>query len=68
MAKVMKMTCDECGIEATNENIRKFKLISIGSYSKLPTVSDPMDYITNDSSKCLCEKCFRKYEERNGVL
>ena len=46
MAKTMKMTCDDCGIEATDEYIRGFKKITV----------------------CLCESCFRKYEERNGIL
>lgn len=68
MPKTMKMTCDECGKEATDKNIREFKKVTVGSFTKLPTVRDPHDYIVCDHSQCLCEICFRRYEERNGVL
>lgn len=68
MAKTMKMTCDDCGIEATDKDITGFKKITVGTFTKLPTVTDPRDYIATDNSKCLCKTCFRKYEERNGIL
>lgn len=68
MAKTMKMTCDGCGIEATDKYIRGFKKITVGTFTKLPTVTDPHDYTSIDRSVCLCEGCFRKYEERNGIL
>ena len=44
MAKTMKMTCDGCGIEATDKYIRGFKKITVGTFTKLPTVTDPHDY------------------------
>lgn len=68
MAKSIKMTCDSCGIEAKDSDIRDFTKITIEKFTQLPNIVDPRDHVTEVQSTYLCAKCFRKFEERNGVF
>lgn len=68
MATKVETKCDCCGKLMDSKNCRNFRKVCIYGYFDAPDMKNTNGNKFLSCEQIMCEDCFQKCEERNGVF